>query len=541
MSWSPDPAVERWLADIANAVSPLVRDAETRIGRIRQMREEPPRLVLAGTYNTGKSSLLKRLCVDEGIPVPEGLVIQGEPSTATIESARIGQWLMIDTPGLDAPQPEHVRAALGAAREADRVLLFVNPDLFSESSPTAALLNELEAGSAAIVVSRIDKAVMSPTELEAWSATKRTELEARAKRLGHDGLEIFAVAPDARGLVRNSDADAARYDRSRAWDGVAELRRWMEQPPAESERDRALERRAKLILAEARLRLDEMQEANRGERAVLEKAIESIARQVERVNAVEADVRQSLVAATQEAARSGPSASARSRITVAADRELDRIRRVARSLVGDLEVDEPPWTVDLAFALQVPSTPEDGADETPDVDLEGVEEAIREQMNQHAGDPARQKQLEEDLRAWREAKRRGKTREHYADGDTAFDRLGDAREAERELSELRRRDFAVRVGEVALNAWREERNLRNQLADRERVAEIARDRAVELAARMTAALHDAPGGVAEVFATIRAELADRRVAKRDRLASLAKEVQPLERIAASIDSLYSRR
>lgn len=541
MSSSLDPALGQWLSDIEEAVSPLLTGTAERLSRIRRLQEDPPQLALAGTYNTGKSSLLKRLCVDDGIPVPEGLVIQGEPSTSTVESARIGPWLVIDTPGLDAPHPEHVQAALRAAREADRVLVFVNPDLFSESSLTASLLRELAPGSAAIAVCRIDKAVMSSADLGTWFSTKRPELVERAGRLGHENLEVFPVAPDARGLVRNSTADPGRYDRSRVWDGVADLRRWMELPPSKSDREHTLARRGRLVLDEALDHLGTRQEEHRNEHAEIEATCELVTTQVERVNAAEADARHSLIAVAQEAARSGPPASARSRITVAADRELERIRRIVRSLAGDVNVDEPPWTGDLGLALQVPTMPDDEDGVAPDLDLDGVEEAIRAEVQKHAGDSARQKELEADLREWQEAKRRGKTREHYADDDTAFDRLGDAGEAERQLGELRRRDFAVRLGEVALDSLREERDLRRQRADQERAAEIARDRAEELAARMTALLHDAPGGVSSVFGTIRVELDSRQSSHHDRSAFLAAGVRELEQAEASLRSLANRR
>ena len=42
-----------------------------------------PRLVLASSYSVGKSSLIKRLLVEAGLPVPE-LAIGGDPTTTEV-------------------------------------------------------------------------------------------------------------------------------------------------------------------------------------------------------------------------------------------------------------------------------------------------------------------------------------------------------------------------------------------------------------------------------------------------------------------------
>ena len=192
----------------------------------------PPILAVVGAFNSGKSTLIKRLCIDDGVAVPEGVVISAEPSTQGVDEVQIGRWLLRDSPGLDSEHEEHAGVALNAAIDAERTLLLLLPNLFSDDSETAELLRRLDSGSVDIVLSRSDQPVLTPTRdsVSDWADTKSQEVRALAARHGHPEITIYPIAADPRGRVGPRPAERTRFDGDRDWDGVNAIREALERP-----------------------------------------------------------------------------------------------------------------------------------------------------------------------------------------------------------------------------------------------------------------------------------------------------------------------
>ncbi|SDC99135.1 GTPase domain-containing protein [Glycomyces harbinensis] len=77
-----------------------------------------PQLVVTvyGPYNAGKTTLIRRLLVEDGTPIPDSLHVSAAPETAEVRAVNSGPLRYVDTPGMRAGT-----AGLGA--DADRSLL----------------------------------------------------------------------------------------------------------------------------------------------------------------------------------------------------------------------------------------------------------------------------------------------------------------------------------------------------------------------------------------------------------------------------------
>jgi hypothetical protein len=77
-----------------------------------------PQLVVTvyGPYNAGKTTLIRRLLIEDGTPVPGALSVSAAPETAEVRAVDSGPLRYVDTPGMRAGT-----AGLGA--DADRALL----------------------------------------------------------------------------------------------------------------------------------------------------------------------------------------------------------------------------------------------------------------------------------------------------------------------------------------------------------------------------------------------------------------------------------
>lgn len=77
-----------------------------------------PQLVVTvyGPYNAGKTTLIRRLLIEDGTPIPDALHVSAAPETAEVRSVDSGALRYVDTPGMRAGT-----AGLGA--DADRSLL----------------------------------------------------------------------------------------------------------------------------------------------------------------------------------------------------------------------------------------------------------------------------------------------------------------------------------------------------------------------------------------------------------------------------------
>lgn len=64
-------------------------------------KRDRPVVTLFGSYDTGKSSLLRRLLVDSGRDVPDWLTISARHETFEVNDVEFGTCIVRDTPGFD--------------------------------------------------------------------------------------------------------------------------------------------------------------------------------------------------------------------------------------------------------------------------------------------------------------------------------------------------------------------------------------------------------------------------------------------------------
>jgi hypothetical protein len=201
-----------------------------------------PHVTLFGPYDSGKSSLLKRLLVDDGIDVPAWLTISARRETFEADEIAGRTWTFADTPGLASGDARHSQIAQDALLLSDAYLVVLPPQLMtaSERDELARLLSgrtwapdrgrRYAPGAMRIVIARVDEAGVDPTEdvagFHACVASKRTELDALLAALGIDraSVAVSAVAADPFGAVgQDSQPAPDDYDAGRAWDGIREL------------------------------------------------------------------------------------------------------------------------------------------------------------------------------------------------------------------------------------------------------------------------------------------------------------------------------
>lgn len=205
--------------------------------------EERPVLTLFGAFDTGKSSILRRLLVDTGQPLPDWLTISARHETFTENAVTVNGCLVRDTPGLspeglDARSLSNSDVARSALGRTDVLLVTLNPQLSTGEHPE--LVDVLSRGwsndGVWFLISRADEGGVDPTldpeGFEAWSARKREELKQSLKLT--ESARVFVLVPDFAGLgAYDPEPTPTVWDLSRDWDGMAELSAALEELSAQ--------------------------------------------------------------------------------------------------------------------------------------------------------------------------------------------------------------------------------------------------------------------------------------------------------------------
>lgn len=193
-----------------------------------------PVVTVYGAYDTGKSSLLRRLIVDSGVQVPEWLSISARHETFEVNEVRAAGCLLRDTPGFvtgaeDARADMNTQLANTAVELTDVVIVTVTPQLATaEFSALQALVRRGWApGSLWFVISRFDEAGVDPeSDPDGYrDRIKRKTDELRRALELNESVPVFVVSQDfaqMAGSERNPDPQL--WDEFREWDGIAELR-----------------------------------------------------------------------------------------------------------------------------------------------------------------------------------------------------------------------------------------------------------------------------------------------------------------------------
>src|SRR3954468_1135296 len=96
---------------------PAMVELARRMGASVPVPNDRTGLALFGVWNAGKSTLLKRLLVETGRPIPDWLTIAASPETNFVgETDILEDVVALDTPGISAGMSLHEGEAAAALR-----------------------------------------------------------------------------------------------------------------------------------------------------------------------------------------------------------------------------------------------------------------------------------------------------------------------------------------------------------------------------------------------------------------------------------------
>lgn len=208
----------------------------------RQVADSHPvRVTLVGPWSAGKSSLIKRLLVEDASPVPQWLTVSASRETYEIREARSANLTYVDTPGLGSDDRRHDLLALSSIASTDLLVVTVTPQLLGTDVDRLAALVDGTAitpyggrffppGALVVVISKADMSGVDPVDdLDGFRAMvdrKRSAVVTALQRHVRGELPpVIAVVADLGGQhARNPQPSAAAFAESREWDGVQQLR-----------------------------------------------------------------------------------------------------------------------------------------------------------------------------------------------------------------------------------------------------------------------------------------------------------------------------
>ena len=351
MSRNADAA---WVAAVGPAVEAIAgttEAAELR-DRWRAFEARPlPLVTLYGPYDSGKSSLLKRLLVADGTRVPGWLTVSARRETYELNEIASGGIEFRDCPGVSAGDERHELIARDALATTDALLLILPPQLMT--SGREHLIDVVSGGffgggrraafppgGLLLVIAQADAIGADPEDdpdgFRADCERKRAELhgqlaprQAQAAATGSSALPwsstwtglrggvppIYLVAADPYGMTaRTRQPSPDDYADSAGWDGVQALRAALRALPEHGPALRAAAElrfwslagaqallQAEPELAQVTLALDEARRTGEHIRG-LETQLDAVC------EAAEMDLRQSILNELRSIAEAAPSA-----------------------------------------------------------------------------------------------------------------------------------------------------------------------------------------------------------------------------------------
>lgn len=199
-----------------------------------------PVVTVFGSYDSGKSTLLKRLLVDAGVDVPSWLTVSARRETFEIKEVDALGCRFRDTPGIAGGNTEHEQMAREAVTSSDVILLVVPPQLLTGDHEAVISVLSGEAfrrgglpmaGAVLTAIAKLDEGSVNPTEdqegYEEYLVRKRKEWAKllEVARVDLQGESFFMVAADPFQRVENDLSPSPSDYRMeyRAWDGVGAL------------------------------------------------------------------------------------------------------------------------------------------------------------------------------------------------------------------------------------------------------------------------------------------------------------------------------
>lgn len=225
-----------WLRSAHKVIGKLPEAKELLAELERLAASSRPRLYLLGDYNTGKTSFVKRLLLDAGLPIPTMAEVRADPTTSQLFEYEWEKVLLVDSPGLQSLRQDDTQIAMGAFPDASYLVCLLQPNLLGNTLDLLCpiLLGDEEVGLAPklertiFIINRADELGPDPeedmSEYERACQRKQVELRQALERRGIKVHEdrIICMATDPYGQVGDRrDVNARQYDRFRSWDGVS--------------------------------------------------------------------------------------------------------------------------------------------------------------------------------------------------------------------------------------------------------------------------------------------------------------------------------
>lgn len=189
-----------------------------------------PVVTVFGSYDTGKSSLIRRLLVDNAVPVPDWLTISARHETFEVKSVELAGSVLRDTPGLavgadDVRGRSNTALASAAISATDIAIVTVTSQLATGEFEFLREIVEVGWTSENLwfVISRFDEAGIDPDDdLDGYrqlAARKRAELADSLKLSSN--YPVHVVSQDFSQIAgATRDVGAEVWDESREWDGM---------------------------------------------------------------------------------------------------------------------------------------------------------------------------------------------------------------------------------------------------------------------------------------------------------------------------------
>ena len=540
---------DSWLADARDALDLVGEAGAEHLIRLDEDLGAEPVVVLIGAFNTGKSSLVKRLCGDHGVAVPAELVIDAKPTTATTYDVVIDDIRWRDTPGLDSGSVDHGRVADAAAAYADVVVLTLTPELFSPDDEAGKFARALAAsgpppkGAVHVVLTRADEqgGVRGGERFARWAAAKSAEASDLLASVGLPDVPVHVVAADVRGRNADGAVTAASYEVTREWDGIGDMLHAVRaSATAKNMRDAAV-RRATVFALERAI------DRTRADLSVLDAthhkddaAAAAARRTVEALKGFERQQRDTLREALRLAAISGPSRSANARFHLAYEAWSASAAEELEELAEQAGVDADPWSWEATLTLEDLELSDEATNTDGDSETVRLESLLRERAEKMAGSKEDAAKLEADLKAWEEAKRRNRVREHYK-GKDGFSSLREKRDAQKRAQELRRRQQAFALFEAGLDLRRHEQAERQRREAAAQALQVERELAESQAVVLARKLFDGADvtGWKQHIIDIRVQL-EERIAQLEAEDARPKRQHALDRLLAVRERLAER-
>ncbi|AOW92548.1 hypothetical protein BFN03_07065 [Rhodococcus sp. WMMA185] len=226
--------VKEWLDALPSGAR--ARDYSEQWNEFSSISE--PLVTVFGSYDTGKSSLIRRILVDGGVTVPDWLTISGRHETFDVNQVEWAGCLLRDSPGLavgaeDVRGESNTRLAREAINLTDIAVVTVSPQLATgERDVVEEIIGRGWTGESLwFVISRFDEAGVDPDDdLDGYRQLAGRKIEELRESLGFSSdYPVHVVSQDfAQFAGASRDVEAGIWDDSREWDGMDALERELE-------------------------------------------------------------------------------------------------------------------------------------------------------------------------------------------------------------------------------------------------------------------------------------------------------------------------